>query len=175
MQEPKITCVLWPRSGERSLSELLVLSLKGLESCRSFRGVLLFCRGVCVPSTLLMVARMGLIAISTPKPLHSHHSPQHVAGTEYGGRVGCLYPSSLGYLGEAEPCRSALLDFIGVLTFSGTTRLVLTSPNMSWSVISCCKKGGKKCYLLLDNCRSLHRALEDGHSPGSMLSGNTGP
>lgn len=55
LQEPKITCVLWPRSGERSLSELLVLSLRGLESCRSFRGVLLFCRGVCVPSTLLMI------------------------------------------------------------------------------------------------------------------------
>lgn len=42
-----------------------------------------------------------------------------------------LLPSSLEYLGEAEPCRSVLLDFIGVLTFSGTTRLVLTSPNMS--------------------------------------------
>lgn len=45
--------MLWPRSGDRSLSELLVLSLRGLESCRSFRGVLLFCRGVSTPSILL--------------------------------------------------------------------------------------------------------------------------
>lgn len=69
LQESKITCVLWPRSGERSLSELLVLSLRGLESCRSFRGVLLFCRGVCVPSTLLMVA--GTV-FSTPKQPQPH-------------------------------------------------------------------------------------------------------
>lgn len=47
------------------------------------------------------------------------------------------FSSHLEYLGEAEPWRSVLLDFMGVLTFSGTTRLVLTSPNMSWSVISC--------------------------------------
>lgn len=90
LEEPKITCVLCPRSGERSLSELLVLSLRGLESCRSFRGVLLFCRGVCVPSTLLIVSGRGLTAITTPKSHEPHHSSQHVAGTECDCRKGQL-------------------------------------------------------------------------------------
>lgn len=67
------TWVLWPRSGDRSLSELLVLSLRGLESCRSFRGVLRFCRGVCTPSTLLpdMCEGSGKTAPLTP----SHSQP----------------------------------------------------------------------------------------------------
>lgn len=85
-QEPKITCVLWPKSGDRSLSELLVLSLRGLESCRSFRGVLLFCRGVCVPSTLLIVAGRGLTAFPIPKSHQPNHSFPHVIGIEYGCR-----------------------------------------------------------------------------------------
>ena len=48
----RVTCVLCPSSGYLSLSKLLVLSLSGLDSCRSFIGVLRFCRGVCAPSNL---------------------------------------------------------------------------------------------------------------------------
>lgn len=132
------TCVLWPKSGERSLSELLVLSLRGLESCRSFRGVLLFCRGVCTPSTLLpgRWRKGGEIAPPTPKPLPAPLYLSPKANTEHSCSLYPLLPFHLQYLGEAEPWRSVLLDFMGVLTFSGTTRLVLASPNMSWSVIS---------------------------------------
>lgn len=153
------TCVLWPRSGERSLSELLVLSLKGLESCRSFRGVLRFCRGVCTPSILLpdMCEGGGETAPLTPRwPAHSsqrHKSLLSLVAASYHLPASFILPapplptsvfgvsSCPQYLGEAEPWRSILLDFMGVLTFSGTTRLVLPSPNMSWSVISC--HGGK--------------------------------
>lgn len=48
-----LTGVLWPSSGDRSESELLVRSLRGLDSCLSFMGVLMrFCRGVWPPSNL---------------------------------------------------------------------------------------------------------------------------
>lgn len=51
---PSRTGVLWPSSGDLSESELLVRSLRGLDSCLSFMGVLLrFCRGVCPPSSLM--------------------------------------------------------------------------------------------------------------------------
>lgn len=82
-----------------------------------------------------------------PLPLCCHgHGRRRLSGPPFrghSGRAPLLPPDASGasshpeYLGEAEPCRSVLLDFMGVLTFSGTTRLVLTSPNMSWSVISC--------------------------------------
>lgn len=45
--------MLWPSSGDLSESELLVRSLRGLESCLSFMGVLTrFCLGVWPPSSL---------------------------------------------------------------------------------------------------------------------------
>lgn len=48
-----LTGVLWPSSGDLSESELLVLSLRGLDSCLSFMGVLTrFCLGVWPPSNL---------------------------------------------------------------------------------------------------------------------------
>lgn len=46
------TCAACPSSGERSLSELLVRSLMGLESWRSLVGVLRRSRGVWPPSSL---------------------------------------------------------------------------------------------------------------------------
>ena len=47
------TGVLCPSSGDLSESELLVRSLRGLDSWRSFMGVLTrFCRGVRLPSSL---------------------------------------------------------------------------------------------------------------------------
>lgn len=80
------------------------------------------------------------------------------------------FPSNPVYLGEAEPCRSVLLDFMGVLTFSGTTRLVLMSPNISWSVISC--HGGREAEVTSQAVTTgiLHRALPGPAAPcGSCL------
>lgn len=49
-----LTGVLCPSSGDLSESELLARSLRGLDSCRSFMGVLplRFCLGVWPPSIL---------------------------------------------------------------------------------------------------------------------------
>lgn len=72
--------------------------------------------GVCVLLPLCCQTHAGGGQSHSPTPCSLHPS---------------FPPQPHKHLGEAEPCRSVLLDFRGVFTFSGTTRLVLRSPNMS--------------------------------------------
>lgn len=53
-REKEFTCGVKLSSGERSLSELFVRSLRGLDSCLSFMGVPRLCLGVWPPSSLRM-------------------------------------------------------------------------------------------------------------------------